>query len=219
MIKATKKDLSILIIAGPTASGKTSLSIELAKKFNSEVISADSRQVYKHLTIVTGKDLQLTDRVFHTKEKTNCFDIGYYKCTDENTLLWLYDIVEPWSEFSAYDYKICALEVIDDIVKRGKTPIIVGGSYLYIKNLLYDTVNTQIPPNKKLRDQLSKLSVEELQKKLYSYTSSTLQSLNESDQRNPHRLIRKIEIEEGRSEHKSRQYFESLSKLYHINLF
>lgn len=107
----------IIVIVGPTATGKTKLSVELAKKFDGEIINADSTQVYKELNIATAK---VTD-----EEK-------------ENIVHHLFDIKNPDEEYSVYDYQIDARKVLDDILKRGKTAIIVGGSGLYLSALLYD---------------------------------------------------------------------------------
>lgn len=108
---------NIIVIVGPTGIGKTKLSIELAKKLNAEIINADSMQVYKGLNIGTAK---ITDE---EKEK-----IPHY----------LFDIVKPTDMYTVYDYQKDARKVIDNILLRGKRVIIVGGTGLYIKALLYD---------------------------------------------------------------------------------
>lgn len=108
---------NIIVIVGPTGVGKTKLSIELAKKLNMEIINADSMQVYKELNIGTAK---ITDE---EKEK-----IPHY----------LFDIVKPTDMYTVYDYQKDARKVIDNILSRGKRVIIVGGTGLYIKALLYD---------------------------------------------------------------------------------
>lgn len=108
---------NIIVIVGPTGVGKTKLSIELAKKLNAEIINADSMQVYKELNIGTAK---ITDE---EKEK-----IPHY----------LFDIVKPTDMYTVYDYQKDARKVIDNILSRGKRVIIVGGTGLYIKALLYD---------------------------------------------------------------------------------
>lgn len=108
---------NIIVIVGPTGVGKTKLSVELAKKLNAEIINADSMQVYKGLNIGTAK---ITDE---EKEK-----IPHY----------LFDIVKPTDMYTVYDYQKDARKVIDNILLRGKRVIIVGGTGLYIKALLYD---------------------------------------------------------------------------------
>lgn len=107
----------VIVITGPTAVGKTKLSIELAKKLNGEIINADAMQVYKGLNIGTAKVTE--------KEK-------------ENIPHHLFDIKEVEEEYSIYNYQKDCRKVIDDILKRDKTPILVGGTGLYIKAALYD---------------------------------------------------------------------------------
>lgn len=153
----------ILVICGPTATGKTTLAALLARRIGGELISADSRQVYRGMDLTTGKD-----RV--------------------EVPTWLYDVVDPDEEFSVSHWVKLAREVVSDIHKRNKLPIVVGGTGLYIQALLrpFETIN--IPPNKKLRDKLQKLSVHELQKMV------PRGDMNNSDWNNPRRLIRKIEV-------------------------
>ena len=128
----------LLVICGPTATGKTALATALAKKLNGELISADSRQVYRGMDLVTGKDRP-------------------------DVPIWLYDVVNPDEEFSVSQWVKLTRSAIIDIKKRKKLPIIVGGTGLYIKALFdpFDTID--IPPNKALRKKLSAVSVAELQ--------------------------------------------------------
>ena len=107
----------VICIVGPTGVGKTKLSVELAKKLNGEIINADSTQVYKGLDVATAK---ITE-----KEK-------------EGIPHHLFDIKTIEEDYTVYDYQKDARKVIDDILKRGKTPILVGGTGLYIKACLYD---------------------------------------------------------------------------------
>ncbi|PIZ65384.1 hypothetical protein CO051_06310 [Candidatus Roizmanbacteria bacterium CG_4_9_14_0_2_um_filter_39_13] len=209
---------TIHVITGQTATGKTARAIRLAKELGGELVNADSRQVYKELDIITGKDLHLTNGTFHTEEKKDTFDIGYYTLKNSPIKLWLYDIVDPNSEFSAFDYKQCAEIGIQNIVERGKTPIVIGGSYLYIKNLLYNTVDTNVAPNPKLRERLNKLSVSELQNMLRDKNMNIFEKMNESDNQNPHRLIRKLEIEEGRCANQNDPIPTSVFNSNHVNI-
>lgn len=163
--------MNIIVITGQTATGKTSLAVDYAKKTNGELINADSRQIYTYLDIITGKDKEKIKIPIH-----------------------LYDVVKPNEYFSSFDYKEKALPVIKDIIKRDKTPIIVGGSYLYIKHLLYDVETERISPNWKLRSELRYHSVSNLQRTLKKIDAKIYESLNQSDKHNPQRLIRKIEI-------------------------
>ena len=192
LLKCTKpmSKPHLYIITGQTASGKTQLAQEYAEKLNGELVNCDSRQIYKYLDIVTGKDI--TNQKFHAVKKLNNFSIGYYLL--QQSKIWLYDIVDPQVHFSSYDYQTCALDVISDILKRGKTPIIVGGTYFYLKHLLYEIPSESIPPDWKKRQALESKTVQELQNTLFGLNKTLMNKLNESDRQNKRRLIRKIEI-------------------------
>ena len=164
----------MIIITGQTATGKTKLALELAKKHNGELVNFDSRQIYKYLDIITGKDLPLRGGVEGS--------------------IWLYDIVTPDQYFSSFDFAEKAKPIIQNIIKRGKEPILVGGTYLYLKHLLYGIDDNNSPPNFELRKKLNDKSVKYLQKILTKLNRSVFEKLNHSDQLNPRRLIRKIEI-------------------------
>jgi len=185
----------IYVITGQTATGKTSYALKLAQELGGELINADARQLYKNLDIVTGKDLNNTSGPYRLIEKYGNADIGYYPFNTSNRL-WLYDILTPNQPFSPYDYKKCAQWVIDNIKSRGKIPIIVGGSYFYIQHLLYNVVDNNVPPNQDLRDELNHYTTQELQVRLKKLNANLFDSLNNSEQNNPQRLIRKIEKEE-----------------------
>lgn len=128
----------LLVICGPTATGKTALAAALAKKFNGELVSADSRQVYCGMDIVTGKD-------------------------KPDVPIWLYNVVNPEEEFSVSHWVRLAKRAVADIAKRNKLPIIVGGTGLYIRALIHPFATIDIPPNKALRNKLQTLSVTQLQ--------------------------------------------------------
>lgn len=202
----------IYIVTGQTATGKTSYAIELAKKVNGEIINSDSRQIYKYLDIITGKDLDKTSKKFQLKKVTDNFNIGFYTFVDGNIPVWLYDIVTPDKPFSTFDYRTCAIEVITDIIARNKTPIIVGGSYFYLKHLLYGSVETLVEPNLKLRDELNKKTVTQLQGMLQEINKEVFNKLNNSDRKNPHRLIRKIEISSSKPKPQKKE--ESLQTIF-----
>lgn len=167
----------MIVITGQTATGKTKLALELAKKHNGELINFDSRQIYKYLDIITGKDKD----VLTTKQWNNI-------------TIWLYDIVSPNQYFSSFDFVKQITPVIEDIKKRGKTPILVGGTYLYLKHFLYGIDDDNSPPNFPLREKLNFKSIIELQKKLISLNPQMFENMNHSDKLNPRRLIRKIEV-------------------------
>lgn len=160
----------MIIITGQTATGKTKLALELAEKHNGELVNFDSRQIYKYLDIITGKDIP-------------------------STKIWLYDVVTPDQYFSSFDFVEKVNLIIEDIKKRGKTPILVGGTYLYLKHLLYGIDNNNCPPNFELREKLNIKSVAELQNTLKKLSLQSFKRLNHSDVNNPRRLIRRIEIE------------------------
>jgi len=188
------------VITGQTATGKTQKAVELALHENGDIINCDSRQIYKLLNVITGKDLDLTDGIFHLEKEIHNFDIGNYQIENTEIPIWLYDVVKPNSKFSAFDYRECALSVITEIVKKNKTPIIVGGSYFYLKQLLYGTIRTNLEPDEVLRNELRKKTVNELQTILHDLDQEKLTKMNESDRNNPHRLIRQIEIKKGNAQ-------------------
>ncbi len=157
----------ILVIAGPTATGKTKLALQLAKQFNGELISADSRQIYKGLDIVTGKDI-LANQIYG------------------------YDLIQPGEDWNLSHFQKFAQKIIKKILSQNKLPIIVGGTGLYIKGLLENY--SPPPPNPELRQKLTKLSLIELQNYLKKINYDHFDKLNHSDQHNPHRLLRAIEI-------------------------
>jgi len=183
----------LLVICGPTGVGKTSLAIQLAKKFNGEIVSADSRQVYKGMDIVTGKDLAKNSR-FHLVSRWNLINlhVGFYEV--DEVKVWLYDIVKPDYRFSVADYKECADSVIEDILNRGKLPIIVGGTGFYIRALLEGVGTMGVKPDWKLREKLQRCKVSELQRMLEETCPERMRGMNESDRKNPRRLIRAIEV-------------------------
>jgi tRNA dimethylallyltransferase len=178
----------VLIITGPTATGKTSLAINLAKKYNGEVVSADSRQVYEGMDIGTGKDLPKVAKLHWEDEVIG----GYYLFG--KVKVWGYDLVLPSKEFSVSQYIIFAQKVIKKIASEGKLPILVGGTGLYIKALLDGIPTAEVPQNKDLRDKLKDKSAGELFETLALLDGSKAGSLNSSDRKNPRRLVRAIEI-------------------------
>jgi tRNA dimethylallyltransferase len=169
----------ILIISGPTATGKTDLAIKLAKEFNGELISADSRQIYKDMDIGTGKD--------HPK------DIPIH----------LIDIINPNQAFSVAQYRKLALSTIYDLQSKNLLPVVVGGTGQYIDSLINPQPTFSIKPNKILRFILNKLHLKTLQRIYRFLDFRQFDCLNNSEIHNPHRLIRKIEISVFRYFHPS----------------
>lgn len=178
----------LLVICGPTSTGKTSLAIKLAKELNGEIISADSRQVYRGMDIGTGKDIPVNSKYEIRSSKLG----GTYEI--EGTKIWGYDLVDPKKEFSVAQYLKIAHHVIDDISKRGKLPILVGGTGLYIKGVIDGIGTADIPKNNKLRKNLEGKSADELYENLSQLDSLKAGSMNSSDRKNPRRLIRAIEV-------------------------
>ena len=123
----------VIVICGPTASGKTALSIELAQKINGEIISSDSMQIYKDMDIGTAKP---------TKEEM------------QNIKHYLIDFVEPNQRYSVAEFKKDAEKAIEEILQKGKTPIVVGGTGLYVDSLIYGIEYQDIEFDEKYRKQL-----------------------------------------------------------------
>lgn len=162
--------LKIITIIGPTASGKSNLSIQIAKKFNGEIISADSRQVYYGMDIGTGKVTKKEQKIIRHH---------------------LIDIASPKKQFTASDFKKLGEAALTDIARRSKLPIIVGGTGFYIDILLGRMATAQVPPNKKLRAKLEKQSTEQLYSRLLSIDDERAQKI---DRYNKRRLVRAIEV-------------------------
>lgn len=164
----------IIMIVGPTATGKTAMSIDLAKKHNGEIVSADSVQIYKGL------------------------DIGSAKIRPEEmqgVAHHMIDVVSPFESYSVSDYKKAVKACIGDIVSRGKMPIITGGTGFYIHSILYDMDFQTVSPNESLREELAELAQKEGNMVLYD----KLLALNPEFAQNVHpnntkRVIRAIEI-------------------------
>ena len=160
----------IIVILGPTASGKSALAVKIAKKINGEIISADSRQVYKGLDIGSGKI---------TKKEMG--GISHY-CLD---------IVSRKKIFTVVDFKKCADKAIEEIFAKNKTPIIVGGTGLYIQAIVDNIVLPKVKPDWKLRKELEKKTTEEMFAMLKKLDPKRAKNI---DAKNPRRLIRAIKI-------------------------
>lgn len=195
--QAEKNSKKLLVICGSTSTGKTSLALRLAKKFKGELVSADSRQVYKKINIGTGKDIPHGFRFKESDIKVGGISIGFYKKGD--LCIWGYDLVDPGKTFSVQDYLTITEKVIADIWKRKKLPIVVGGTGLYIKGIVDGIPTSFIPKNNKLRSQISGETADELFKMLIGINKKRAERMNDSDRKNPRRLIRAIEIEKDKS--------------------
>lgn len=196
----------LLVICGPTATGKTRLALHLAKMFKGELISADSRQVYKGMNVGTGKDLA-PDAKWHRAKLSflnSQFSIGFYEVG--GVKIWGYDLVEPTREFSVAQYVQIASKIIEDIEKRKKLPILVGGTGLYIKAVVDGIPTSSIPKNESLRRTLKDKSLREQFDLLAQLDPVRAASLNASDRKNSRRLIRAIEIAEYKLKTKDKPF-------------
>lgn len=189
----------LLYIVGPTATGKTSIALNLAQKFNGDIISADSRQVYIGMDIGTGKDIPPDFKKIITKEN-NQQSIYYQK---NNINIWGYDLVSPDQDYSIAHFQKFVNKKINQIHEHGKLPIIVGGSGLYLNSIENPPQSMSVPQDIKLRKKLSTFSTKELQNKLLSINKEKYDSMNQSDSNNPRRLVRAIEISTFQKENSS----------------
>lgn len=164
----------MLTILGPTATGKTQLGATMAYHLNGEVLSADSRQIYRGMDLGTGKDL--ADYV------VNDLKIPYH----------LIDMAEAGAQYNVFEFQRQFIQAYKDIQSRGKFPVFCGGSGLYLEAVLKGYKLTQVPSNKERREELSSLSLEELSGILKAYKTVH----NSSDTETKNRAIRAIEIEE-----------------------
>lgn len=164
----------VIVIGGPTASGKTALSIELAKKINGEIISADSMQIYKDMNIGTAKP---------TIEE------------QEGIKHYLLDFVSPEERYSVADYKIQAKKAIKEITEKGKMPIVVGGTGLYIDSLIYEIeypkIEIDLKYREKLENRVKQNGLEELYKEAIKIDPVATKKISVNDRK---RILRVLEI-------------------------
>lgn len=195
----------VIVICGPTASGKTSLSIELAKKINGEIISSDSMQIYKYMNIGTAKP---------SKEEMR--GIKHY----------LLDFVEPNQRYSVAEFKKDAEAAIEEILKKGKTPIVVGGTGLYVDSLIYGIEYKDIELDEKYRQELENRVINEGLEKLYHEAQKidpqAMEKISPNDKK---RILRVLEIYKATGKNKTEQEIESRKngvkydyKVFAINL-
>ena len=182
----------VIVICGPTASGKTALSIELAKKINGEIVSADSMQIYKDMDIGTAKP---------TVEEMQ--GIEHY----------LIDFVPPDDRYSVADYKIDAKKAIKKILEKGKTPIIVGGTGLYVDSLIYEIEypNIEFDENyrKELEEQVEKQGLDKLYEQAKIIDPQAIEKISKNDKK---RILRVLEIYHATGKTKTEQEVESRKK-------
>lgn len=179
----------VIVICGPTASGKTNLSIELAKQINGEIVSADSMQIYKDMDIGTAKP---------TKEEMQ--GIKHY----------LLDFVSPEERYSVAQYKQDAKNVIKEILLKGKTPIVVGGTGLYVDSLIYEIEYNDIKIDENYRSELEKIVEQDGLYKLYEMAVNidpvAMEKISRNDKK---RIMRVLEIYHSTGKTKTEQEIES----------
>lgn len=182
----------VIVICGPTASGKTALSIELAKRINGEVVSADSMQIYKDMDIGSAKV---------TKEEMQ--GIKHY----------LVDCVSPDERYSVANYKLDAKKAIEEILKKGKTPIVVGGTGLYIDALIYEIEYQDVKINESYRKELESIKqnqgLEVLYERAIKIDPEAMKKISPNDSK---RIMRVLEIYEATGKNKTEQEAESRLK-------
>lgn len=178
------KTYDIVTILGPTASGKTNLACQLAYQLNTEIISADSRQVYRGMDIGTGKDL------------------SDYEINGKRIPYHIIDILPAGEKYNLFEYQKDFHEAYNKIKTKKKLPILCGGTGLYIESVLKCYSLVDVPEDKSLRNRLEQYSLDELKKILENYNSP--RDIDEITERR--RTIRAIEIEEYRSKHKVNAY-------------
>lgn len=185
-----------VVVLGPTACGKTKLAVRLALEFNGEIISADSRQVYRYLNLGSGKDL--ADYQFFLKKggRRRRVRVPYH----------LIDVVSPKIQFNLAQYQKLATQAFDDVLSRGRLPFLVGGSGLYLDAMIY---NYQLPKNqksaaaiKKYRQKLNQLSLSQLLTKLKKIDPDAYLVI---DKKNRRRVTRALEIYYQTGQPKSKQ--------------
>lgn len=164
---------NLIVILGPTASGKTSLAVRLAYEIRSEIISADSRQIYRGMDIGTGKELE--EYIVEGRE------IPYH----------LIDIIDPSAEFNLFEYQKRCYEIIDNLLGKNNVPILVGGTGLYLESILLGYDLAEVPVNEILRDEVKDIEIEALAERLKAANPNLH---NTTDLKDRNRIIRALEI-------------------------
>jgi tRNA dimethylallyltransferase len=186
----------IIVILGPTASGKSDIAIKLAKKFNGEIISADSRQIYREMDISTGK-VDADKIVPHSPTPSPARGRGWLEEPGEGNFYskgiphYMIDIISPKTKFSAAQFKKKVDKIIPAILKRGKNPIICGGTGFWIKAIVDNMTYPEVRPDWKLRNKLRNKKAQDLFRMLKKLDPQRAKSI---DKNNKVRLIRAIEI-------------------------
>ncbi len=174
-----KHKLKVLAILGTTSAGKTGLAVKIAAKLGGEIVSADSRQVYRGLDIGTGKDL------------------AEYKVGRKSIPYHLIDVASPQTQFDLAKYQKLSFQAIDDILRRGKLPIVVGGSGLYLQAVVDNFDLSNVGAKSANRKKWEKMSAMQLFKLVEKKKPEFAARINNSDKNNPRRLARYLEIIEA----------------------
>jgi tRNA dimethylallyltransferase len=192
-------------VVGPTSSGKSELAVKLAKRFNGEIISCDSRQIYKDMDLGTGKvegrwsafhPERVQPREGSLKNQKNKTSLNHGRDFNQyfiykNIVHHLIDFVDPKKQYSASLFQSAAKKAMADILQRGKLPILCGGTAHWIDAVVYNQKLPDVKPNPKLRKQLEKQSADALFKRLIKLDPVRAKNI---DRFNKHRLIRALEI-------------------------
>ncbi len=215
------------IIYGPTAVGKTSLALQLTQKQPSDIISADSRQIYRDLNIGTGKDLPSGSRFIKKKLPSSLALLkchwGYWQLPG-GPRIWLLDLISPRQKFNAVKWSQAAGWLVKNALQAGRRAIIVGGSAFYIKVLIdgISDFNGQSQTDWRQRQAWEKLPLSALQQKLKKRWLKRWQELNDSDRQNKRRLIRSLEIAKTQRRHlplKRKKFIDKSIIIRGIGLF
>lgn len=174
----------VIVIAGPTASGKTDWALKLAKEFNGEIIAADSRQIYKKMTIGTAKP----DGEWRWQASWNGLRRTYYVDDVPHHLI---DIVDPGKRFTVAEFRDRAMKYIKMAHKNGRVPFVVGGTGLYISTLVNNLHIPRVAPNKQLRKSLEEKTCEQLMGLLENLDPEAAKTI---DSHNKRRIIRALEV-------------------------
>ncbi|OGY25718.1 MAG: tRNA (adenosine(37)-N6)-dimethylallyltransferase MiaA [Candidatus Woykebacteria bacterium RBG_16_39_9b] len=190
----------LLVIVGPTGTGKTDLGLKLAKKFNGELVSADSRQIYIGMDIGTGKEIESSK--YDVKKNKGSWVVN-------GIPIHLYDVINPDKTFSVVEYQQEALGKIKEIENKGKLPILVGGTGLYVQAIVEGVNIPKVPPDSKLRAKLESKPLATLVSQLEQVDPKTAIKI---DKQNPRRVIRALEVY-----YSSGQSFSSLEERFKVN--
>ena len=183
----------IIVIVGPTGAGKTGIALTLAQEFNGEIVSADSRTIYKEMNVGTAKppqDINQEGRI-HGSIK-DLFSQAPYMV--QGIPHWGFDLIPPSQGYDVAQFADFAQHTIKSILDRGKLPIVVGGSGLYIQAIVDNPSFSQVKPNSRLREELNNVTLEQLQSRLAKIDPEAYGMI---DIQNPRRLIRAIEVVES----------------------